>query len=119
MKFTLVLASFVLFVAFASAEEKDVVRNELTMLEDLIEATQQNLDSQIKLRDLVKHYQDVQAKFLQNEEDNELLYQMVKAAHTILELIKEKQLTQSFDPAFLSELIVVSKPVAKLGIPKP
>lgn len=98
---------------------KDVVSNELVMLDDLISATQQNLEIQLKLRELLQSYQQIQEQYLQKPDDNELLFQMVKHAHIIFEMIKENHLTQAFDPAFLGELTLVSKPVSKLGIPKP
>jgi len=92
---------------------------ETAMLGDLIEAAQANLKNLTRLKDLIQKYQTLQEQYMANPDDNETLYQMIKTAHTILEKIKEYHLTQLFDPAFLSELSIVSKPAAKLGLPKP
>lgn len=103
----------------AHAESTDSIRNETALIESLIEATQENLAALTKLRDLAQVYNDVQEAYLKNENDQENLFQMIKTAHAMLEIIKERQLAQSFAPDFIAELNVVSKPVSKLGIPKP
>lgn len=102
-----------------SLENKDLIDREITMLSDLIDATQQNLNNQIKLRDLIKQYQTYQKRYLEVADDNELLYQMIKTAYVILDIIKQNHLAEAFDPAFISELTIVSKPAAKRGLPKP
>jgi hypothetical protein len=95
-----------------------LVKNELQTLDLLIEATQLNLKNLTKLKEHLQKYQELQDRYLKNS-DNEVLFQMIKTAHVILEGIKEAHLTQSFDPAFLSELSIISKPATKLGIPRP
>lgn len=92
---------------------------ELSALDHMIEATEQTLKNQIKLRELIKQYQELQKNYLLHPDDNETLYKMIKTAHIILENIKEYHLTQVMDQEFLSELTIISKPAAKLGVPRP
>lgn len=98
---------------------REMVANEIFRLDQLIEATQLSLKQQYKLRDQVKSYQQLQANYQNNPEDNELLFQLIKTAYTILESIKTQHLETAFEPEFLSELSVLSKPATKSGIPKP
>lgn len=97
----------------------NIIAKETAMLNDLIEASQQNLKNLTYLKGLIQKYQTLQSQYMVNPDDNEALYQMIKTAHAILEKIKENHLAPLFDPAFLSELTIISKPAAKLGIPKP
>jgi|694.fasta_scaffold28661_1 hypothetical protein len=120
IKFFSAFIFFLFSIYLLQAEEtNDLIGREIENLNDLIEATEKNLELQVKLRGMIKDYQKIQQNFLQNPEDNELLFQLVKNAHLILELIKEYRLNSLFDPAFLAELSLVSKPASKLGIPKP
>jgi len=100
-------------------EPKEVVANEIARLNLLIEATQESLEQQRRLRDMVVEYQKIQARYMQSSEDNELLYQLIKKAYAILETIKAQHLEAAFEPEFLSELSILSKPALKSGIPKP
>lgn len=129
--------TFVLFFNFASlvavdAQVKPItsdipkgapkeinVNSELSMLDNLIEVTQQNIDNQKKLRDLIRLYQTLQAQYLQNEDDKELLYKIVRVAYLASESVKENQLSQIFDPDFLKELNLFAQIAVKRGIPKP
>ncbi|MCE5318206.1 MAG: hypothetical protein LLG04_12705 [Parachlamydia sp.] len=100
-------------------EPKEVVANEIARLNLLIESTQQSLEQQRRLRDMVVEYQKIQARYMESSEDNELLYQLIKKAYAILETIKAQHLEAAFEPEFLSELSMLSKPALKSGIPKP
>lgn len=100
-------------------EPKEVVANELARLDLLIQATQQSLEQQRKLRDMIADYQAIQTRYMDSPEDNELLYQLIKKAYGILEIIKAQHLEAAFEPEFLSELSLLSKPALKSGIPKP
>ena len=100
-------------------DPEEVVANEIARLDQLIEATQRSLEQQRKLREMIRQYQQIQTKYLNDSEDNELLYQLIKSAYAILENIKAQHLETAFEPEFLSELSVLSKPALKSGIPKP
>lgn len=92
---------------------------ELGRLDTLITATDQSLEVQKKLRNEIVEYQRNQEKFLLSPNDNDLLVKMARSAFRTLELIQESHLEQTFDPDFINELKVLSKVVAKRGIPKP
>lgn len=97
----------------------DVIGNEILMLDHLIETTQESLKAQKEIKELIVQYNEIQTRYMQNTEDLLLLFQMAKQAHKILEAINKHYLTQVFDPSFLGELKVISKPAAKRGLPKP
>ena len=120
----IVLLTLLLSVAGTAAETsivnpQDVVANELSHLDQLIDATEKSLAQQRRLRELIGQYQEMQKRYLDNSEDNELLFQLIKTAYTILESIKAQHLELAFEPEFLSELSLLSKPAMKSGIPKP
>lgn len=96
-----------------------LIGNELARLDTLIDATQQSLDSQKKLRERIVEYKKIQDLYLKNSQDNEILFRMIKSAYRTLESIKEEHLTQTFDPDFISELTLLSQIATKRGIPKP
>lgn len=93
--------------------------NELDTLNELIASTQHTLQGQLRLKEQIVKYQDLQQRSLNDDENYELLYAWAKTAHVILEMIKEQHLLQMFDSAFINELNIVSKPASKRGIPKP
>jgi len=101
------------------ADSLDPTDKQLIMLDNLIAVTQENLNNQKALKQMIQDYQKLQYLYLQNPKDNEVLYHMVKAAHHLLEGIKANHLTQTFDKDFLSELTLFSNVANKRGIPKP
>lgn len=123
---TLILASFLLAFTAASADAPAAIKdpdamigNELARLDDLIQATQQSLDTLKRLKGEIIDYQKTQLQFLANSKDNELLMKVVKSAYKALRTIKDNKLEKMFDPDFIDELTVLAQPAAKRGIPKP
>jgi hypothetical protein len=114
---TLVFFSF--FLANVYGQDSTLVNTEIVLLDSLIQSAQENIKNLTQLKEMITAYQVEQVKYMKNPSDNEALYKMIKLAHAILENIKSSQLTLLFEPTFLSELTIISKPVAKLGIPKP
>ncbi len=100
-------------------DTKDLVVGEIARLDQLIEATEQSLEGQKRLRERIEQYRELQVSYLSNSDDNELLFQLIKSAYTILESIKAQHLETAFEPEFLSELSVLSRPAVKSGLPKP
>jgi hypothetical protein len=96
-----------------------VIEKELSMLSELIESSKVHLKNLVFLKESIDNYRKLQACCMENLEDQETLYKMIKLAQTILVNIKQNQLIPLFDPAFISELTILSKPAAKLGIPRP
>lgn len=101
------------------ADPASLITNELAMLDTLIVATQQSLEQQKVLRDLITKYLDTQEAFLEDSDNKELLYRTVKLAHRVSESIKENHLVHNFDGAFISELNLLSQVAVKYGEPKP
>lgn len=114
----LVILLTTLSTTLFAADTKDVVSSELAMLDTLIEATKKSLANEITLKEQITRYQKIQELYLLGASDNDTLYKMAHLALRILETIKESHLTQNFDPAFLSELTLISRPATKPGIPK-
>lgn len=96
-----------------------IVNDELLRLDMLIQATSQSLEAQKRLRVMIVEYQMIHEQFLKNPNDNEVLLNVVKSAHKILQSIKENHLTYTFDTNFIDELTILSQPASKRGIPKP
>lgn len=96
-----------------------LIGNELSRLDTLIQATQQSLEGQKKLRERIIEYQKIQDAHLLHPENNEILFRMVKSAYRTLEVIQENHLIQTFDPDFINELTVLAQVATKRGIPKP
>jgi len=95
-----------------------IISNEISRLDTLIQATEQSLEEQRKLREMIYEYQKLQDKFEKNPNDNELLFKIIKSAYKVLQSIKENHLTQTFDTEFIDELTIMSQPATKRGIPK-
>lgn len=100
-------------------ESQNKETNEFVILDSLIAATQQSLESQKTLREWVKQFKEIQNQCLLNPEDSDLLLRAVKVARRTLECMKENHLTQAFDPEFISELSLFAQVASKRGIPKP
>src|ERR1700733_12265043 len=107
-----------LFVSFAwieaatpgpsIVEPHELAAHELARLNLLIEATERSLQQQKRLRENLQEYQKLQVQYLQQPEDNELLYQLIKTAYVLLESIKGLHLETCFEPEFLSELTILA-----------
>ncbi len=96
----------------------EIVSSELSRLDNLIVMTQQNLQNQLALRTLLEQYQQIQAQHLQNDQDIEILFKLVKMAQRLFESIKQNHLTHLFEQDFLSELALFSQIANKRGIPR-
>jgi hypothetical protein len=96
-----------------------LIKNELAMLDNLIDVTKQNLENQKNLRQMIQQYMTIQEVYIKNPDDKEVLYRMVKVAHRTLDNIKQNHLTHLFDADFISELSLMSQIANKRSIPKP
>lgn len=96
-----------------------LIGDEICRLDHLIQATEQSLDGQKKLRMLIVEYQKLQDQYLKNTKDNDLLLKIIRSANRVLQSIKENHLLHHFDPDFIDELTILSRPISKRGIPKP
>lgn len=100
-------------------ESHSLISDQLAKLDLLIRATEQSLEGEKKLREMIKEYKKIEALFLQHPEDNDVLFTMVKQAFKVLEMIKETHLLHAFDAEFIDELTVLAQAASKRGIPKP
>lgn len=100
-------------------DPSQLINNELRRLDTLIQATEQSLEGQKKLKELIIQYQNIQDQFLNDTQNNDLLFQLVKSAYRALQSINENHLIHTFDPEFISELTTLSQIATKRGIPKP
>lgn len=108
-----------LFICFIGALHADELSKEIDLVGDMIASAENAIKNLQSLQSDLKKYQAIRKVCLENPDDNESLYKMIKLAQSILDQIKIAQLTTVFEPSFLSELTIVSKPASKLGIPKP
>lgn len=95
------------------------ISDKTSQLDHLIEATKENLNAQIILKQSIAEYQHLFESYVNNPEDKQLLLQVTKSAHRIIESIKHHHLEQLFDPKFLGELSLFDQVANKRGIPKP
>lgn len=100
-------------------DPRALVGNELSRLENLIQATQQSLEGQKQLREKIVEYQKIQDSYSLHPKDNEILFRMIKSAYGTLHIIQENHLEHAFDPEFISELKVLAQVASKRGVPKP
>lgn len=102
----------------AYIDPAESIMAETAMLEQLILTTQKQLEQQRKLKRNVEQYIDLQKKYEQNTKDAKLAARLVKKAHLVFKQIKNLELTQSFDPKFISELSFFSS-IAEKQAKKP
>jgi len=91
---------------------------ELAGLENLIAATQNSLNEQLALHELIQNYLREQARFLETPNNKDQLLKTARLARRTLETIKEQHLMQVFDAKFISELTLFAKIAKKPSIPK-
>lgn len=115
----LIALLFVFLVLSPSVHAIEEKSKEIAIVDSLIACAQNNVTQLISLREKIVDYQTQEALYMQNPQNTEALYKMIKNARVILENLQESRLSMLFDAAFLSELTIVSKPATKLGIPKP
>jgi len=103
----------------SAAQAVNSVSPEIATLDNLIQITEQSLHNQQGLKKLMQEYQVVHDKIMQNPDNKEELFQMIKLAQRLLNSIKENHLANAFSQDFISELTVYSQIASKKGIPTP
>ena len=109
----LVASGSLLAVEPQKIEKKGKEGGELADLDFLIAGTEKSLARQKELRERIVRFQELKALSMEDRDNYELLFKLSKSAFVLLETIKQEHLTQIFDPAFISELSLLSKPAAK------
>lgn len=109
----LLISAPLLSVEPQKIEKKSKEGTELADLDFLLAGTEKSLQRQKELRERIVRFQELKARSMQDETNYELLFRLSKSAFAVLETIKEEHLIQIFDPAFISELTLLSKPASK------
>lgn len=99
--------------------EESANKEELFSLDNLIVFTQKSLEQQKMLREQIKNYQEMQEAYIKSPNNNELLLQIAKTAHRLLQGINDSHLEHLFSSDFLSELKLFGHVAAKQGVPRP
>lgn len=106
---------FIFLASFGILQAQD----ELKLLDNLIEVTQENLAREKALRAEVQEYLKELDLYLKNPQNKDLALKIGKIANKALETIKDLQLAESFEPQFISEMTLFAQLAQKRGIPKP
>ena len=109
----LLVAAPLLAVEPQKIEKKGRNGTELADIDFLIAGTEKSLMRQKELREKIARFQELKGLTMEQEEDYELLFRLSKSAHALLESIKDEHLIQVFEPSFISELTLLSKPASK------
>ena len=104
--------------ALPFSDSDGMIAEQIVKLDGLIQATEQSLLGEKRVRGLIVEYKKTEMLFLQHPEDNDILLKMVKQAAKVLEAIKERHLEPIFDSEFMEELTVLSGAASKRGIPR-
>lgn len=113
------LLSLVPLICHAEPINKNTPSNEISTLDLLIKSTEQSVENQKYLRQLIVKYQDSLKLYLKDPDNSDRMLSTAKEAYRALECIKENYLESTFDPKFIEELTVFAKVANKRGIPKP
>ena len=92
------------------AEDIDIVHyeNEVETMDHLISVTEQHLNAQKKLRNLIAEFKKQKDRFFKGAQTKKHSFKMVKTASQILHLIHENYLQQLYSPEYLEELTMFS-----------
>jgi len=90
--------AFLLSFLFAAPQD------ELLVIEELIQTTKKNLDSQQKLHTLVVEFNQSREAFIANPDSGRLATALVKQAMRLYNYLQKEHVTHLFSSDFLSEL---------------
>ncbi len=107
----LLLASIFLFTPLLAAPQ-----DEILILEELIETTKKNLDTQQQALKILIAFKDAREAFIANPDSGKLATALVKRAIRLYNLIEDEHLAHLFSQDFLMEIAFynqVGKQVAR------
>jgi hypothetical protein len=99
--------------ALPYGEGHALIARQIEQMDLLVQATEQSLADEKKVRALILEYQKIEAQFIKHPEDNAVLLKMVRQAAKILDAVKQAYLEHLFDPEFLEELNILARAAAK------
>lgn len=91
---------------------------ETTILNALIEATEQNLKNQKELQTEIAAFQKLQGRYLADTDNTDLLFQTAKSAKRAYQRIEESRLENAFSAEFMKELKLFAQIAKKRGVPR-
>ena len=100
-----------------SQEDVLATQDELSRLDSLICATQENLARQKKLRTLIEEYRKTEKACLANPKDTNLLFKLAKNGKDVYDTIIDSYLADYFQPEFIKELQKLKQIADKKSIP--
>ncbi len=101
------------------ASENMTGADELKIVDQLIETTKRQLETQKHLKDLMIQFRDQKESFVQGNQTKEHAGKMVRTARQIYEIITANHLEFLFPKDYLDELTFFSSIAGKSGISKP
>lgn len=93
--------------------------NQINYLEELIAASERNLEKQKKIKTQLQEFVNLHEAFSQDTNNKPLGLKMIRSAQALLEQIKSAHLVHVFDPDFIGELTVFSNIASKGPILRP
>lgn len=96
----------------------DEIAAAIGSMNGLIEATEETLAAQKRVRQLLTEYRQTKMDYMNNQQDRERVIQLVKLAHVLMTNIRDEHLADAFDPDFLHELSFFSQIASKKSGPK-
>lgn len=106
----------------SSLNEEDLAienKDEIKILEQLIQTTEKQLEMQKRLKTLMVEFKNQQEQFVQGDQTKAHASQMVRTARQIYELIAINHIDYLFPKSYLEELAFFSSIAGKNKISKP
>ena len=100
-----------------SKEEAVEAEDELSRIDVLIRATEENLARQKGLRGLIDEYRTTEKACIANPKDSALLFKLARTGKAVYENINDAYLADYFQPEFLTELQKLKQIADKKSIP--
>lgn len=91
----------------------------MVIVDRLIQNSQNQLDTQIHLKELMIRFNHLKEAFVQGDESKKTASAMVYTAREILEIISDQHLEFHFSKDYLDELTLFSSIAGKNGIKRP
>ena len=77
---------------------------EISVLDNLIEVTQKNLNNQKLLHQKLIHFKEVQKKYIEDTDNKKLAEDMIYSANEVLQVIESSHLMHLFNVDFMKDI---------------
>jgi hypothetical protein len=85
-------------------DREEQVAEQVADIDRLIKATQDAIEKQKNVRNLLENYRKIESNCLQNSSDPDLLFKLADAGKLLFNAIEESGLKDYFKPEFIVEL---------------